>query len=149
MTVTLHGMKSMSGSVFVDTNILLYARDSTEPEKQVVAERWLEDLWKNRTGRISTQVMNEYFVNITRKLSPGLSKEEAWEDLDSLNAWGPVSVDFGVLRIGYQVYAQYGLSWWDSLIVAAAERSCCQALLSEDLSAGGVYRGIKVINPFI
>ena len=62
----------MSDNVFVDTNILLYSRDASEPEKQAIASARLDDLWENRTGRLSVQVLNEYFVNVTRKLDPGL-----------------------------------------------------------------------------
>jgi len=63
----------MTGNAFVDTNILLYARDTSEPEKQPKAEALLKKLWKERSARISTQVLNEYYVNVTQKLNPGLS----------------------------------------------------------------------------
>ena len=138
----------MIDSVFVDTNILLYARDASEPEKQAVAAKRLDQLWDGRNGKLSVQVLNEYFVNVTRKLNPGLSPEEAWDDIEALTAWEPLAMDMPILQRGYAVQCRYGLSWWDSLIVAAAEAGECATILSEDLAHGAQYSGIEVENPF-
>ena len=138
----------MSDNVFVDTNILLYSRDASEPEKQVIASARLDELWEKRTGRLSIQVLNEYFVNATRKLDPGLSPEEAWDDIEALSAWEPLPLDMPILTRAFAVQRRYGLSWWDSMIVAAAEASDCSMILSEDLSDGASYFGITVENPF-
>lgn len=138
----------MSDSIFVDTNILLYARDASEPEKQKIAARQLDELWEARSGRLSVQVLNEYFVNVTGKLNPGLSREEAWDDVEALSVWEPLSMDMPLLQRGYLVQSRYGLSWWDSLIVAAAEAASCTTILSEDLAHGAHYFGIMVENPF-
>lgn len=138
----------MTVSVFVDTNILLYSRDASEPQKQPLAESLLRRLWRSRSGRISVQVLNEYFVNVTTKLKPGLTPAEAWDDMEALKAWNPVETDFNLLSKGYMVYQRYQLSWWDALIIAAADTSGCSYLISEDLCAGQVYNGIRVVNPF-
>jgi predicted nucleic acid-binding protein len=138
----------MSDNVFVDTNILLYARDASEPEKQAAASARLDELWAARTGRLSVQVLNEFFVNATRKLDPGLTPEEAWDDIEALSAWDPLPLDMAVLARAFAVYQRYGLSWWDSMIIAAAEASGCSQILSEDLSNGASYFGITVENPF-
>ena len=138
----------MNGRQFVDTNVLLYARDLSEPEKQPTAEALMRKLWKDRTGRVSAQVLNEYFVNATQKLKPGLTKAEAWSDVEALFAWEPQPIDSGLLNEAFSVSGSYGLSWWDSLIVAAAVAADCEVILSEDLSEGQVYKGIRVINPF-
>ena len=138
----------MSDNIFVDTNILLYARDSSEPEKQIVAAKRLDELWKGRNGRISVQVLNEYFVNVTRKLDPGLAPDEAWDDVEALSVWEPQPINMPLLQRGYAVQRRYALSWWDSLIVAAAEASGCTTILSEDLADGAQYFGITVENPF-
>jgi len=138
----------MSDNVFVDTNILLYSRDASEPEKQAVADARLDELWENHSGRISVQVLNEYFVNATRKLVPGLPPEEAWDDIEALSAWDPLPLDMPVLTRAFAVQRRYGLSWWDSLIVAGAEASACTRILSEDLADGASYFGIIVENPF-
>lgn len=138
----------MSDNVFVDTNILLYSRDASEPEKQAIASARLDELWEQHTGRLSVQVLNEYFVNVTRKLDPGLSAEEAWDDIEALSAWQPLPLDMAILTRTYAVQGRYGLSWWDSMIVAAAEASGCSRILSEDLSDGSSYFGVTVENPF-
>jgi len=139
----------MIDSIFVDTNILLYSRDASEPAKQVIAARRLDELWERHNGKVSVQVLNEYFVNVTRKLNPGLSMDEAWDDIEALSAWDPVPMDMPLLKRGYAVQRRYGLSWWDALIVAAAEATGSATILSEDLSHGAQYFGITVENPFL
>jgi len=138
----------MSDNIFVDTNILLYARDASEPAKQAVAARRIDALWEGRNGRLSVQVLNEYFVNVTRKLKPGLPLDEAWDDIEALRVWEPVAMDMPLLERAYSAQRRYKLSWWDSLIVAAAEAASCTAILSEDLPHGARYFGITVENPF-
>jgi len=138
----------MSDNIFVDTNILLYSRDSSEPEKQAIAAARIADLWENRNGRLSVQVLNEYFVNATRKLDPGLSPEEAWDDIEALSAWNPLAIDMHILTRTFTVQRRYQLSWWDSMIIAAAETAGCTRILSEDLSHNTSYFGITVENPF-
>jgi predicted nucleic acid-binding protein len=138
----------MSARRFVDTNILLYARDLSEPEKQPVAEALMRELWRNRSGRLSVQVLNEYFVSVTQKLKPGLGKEEAWSDIEALTEWEPQALDSELMASAFRINSRYQLSWWDSLIVAAAVASDCDEILSEDLSAGQSYEGIPVVNPF-
>jgi predicted nucleic acid-binding protein len=138
----------MSAPVFVDTNVLLYARDASEPAKQPRAAAWLEHLWRERTGRTSTQVLSEFYVNATRKLRPGLPPAEAWDDVRALFAWRPQPLDASVLEGGRELERRYELSWWDSLIVAAAQAQRCPVLLSEDLQDGAVYGGVTVRSPF-
>jgi predicted nucleic acid-binding protein len=138
----------MNGKRFVDTNILLYARDASEEEKQPIAEGLLRKLWETRLGRLSVQVLNEYYVNVTSKLDPGLSHEEAWVDVEQLQMWNPEPIDFGLMKMGYRMQRRYLLSWWDSLIVAAAYRTGAERIYSEDLSDGQCYDGIEVVNPF-
>lgn len=138
----------MSAKRFVDTNILLYAKDSSETEKQPIAEALISELWEARSGCLSVQVLNEYYVNATQKLKPGLTRAAAWADLEALQAWEPLPMSFDLLTRGFQIQSRYGLSWWDSLIVAAAVDSNCKEILSEDLASGQVYDGVPVINPF-
>jgi predicted nucleic acid-binding protein len=138
----------MIDNVFVDTNVLLSARDASETVKQPLAAARLDDLWVNRNGRISVQVLNEYFVNVTRKLDPGLSPEEAWEDIESLAVWNPLPIDMPLLARAFAAQCRYQLSWWDAMIVAAAEATGCTRILSEDLSDQASYFGIQVENPF-
>lgn len=138
----------MTAPVFVDTNVLLYARDAGEVAKQRRAAVWLEYLWRERIGRTSVQVLSEYYVNVTRKLTPGLPSEEAWDDVQALLTWHPQPVDDALLRRGREIEARYRLSWWDSLVVAAAQLQGCAVLLTEDLQDGGVFGGVAVRSPF-
>lgn len=139
----------MKDSVFVDTNILVYARDTSEPEKQAVAENLLKHLFEQRIGRISAQVLNEYYVTVTQKLKPGMSSEDAWADVMVFQHWNPVPVDLRLLEQGYLFQQQYCLSWWDALILGAAALADCRQVYSEDLSHGQIYFGIQVVNPFV
>ena len=138
----------MSGPVFVDTNVFVYARDAREPSKQPIAAEWLQHLWAEQSGRTSTQVLSEYYVTVTRKLAPGLPVDDAWDDVQSLLSWRPIATDDAVLRRGHDIEQRYRLGWWDSLIVAAAILQGCPLLLSEDLQDGGTYGGVTVRSPF-
>ena len=138
----------MSAICFVDTNLLVYSRDASEPTKQPLAREWLAALWRNHCGRTGFQVLNEYFVTVTRKLEPGLTEEEAWTDIEDLFAWEPVPVDEAVMRNARAVADRFPLSWWDALIVAAAQVSGCEYLLTEDLQGGKTLDGLKIIDPF-
>ena len=110
----------MSDKVFVDTNVLLYARDVRQPAKQPVAWRWLETLWRERRGCLSFQVLQEYYVNVTQKLKPGLPPSEARRDVRNLLAWDPVKTDGGPARIRLEPVRP---SW--ILVVGRADRCGC------------------------
>lgn len=138
----------MSELVFVDTNVFVYARDTDEGDKQRRALAWLELLWRERTGRTGVQVLSEYYVTVTRKLDPGMPRDAAWDDVRALYSWRPQPVDTSLLERGREVEARYGSSWWDSLIVAAAQLQGCAVLLSEDLQDGMSFEGVRVRNPF-
>ena len=108
----------MSGKVFVDTNVLVYTRDASETAKQPVARDWMEQLWRTRLGRVSVQVLNEYFVTVTMKLKPGLPAKDAWADVEDLFAWVPVPVSVAVLTKTREMQGTYRLSWWDAQILS-------------------------------
>ena len=139
----------MSDHVFVDTNVLVYQRDSSEPGKQPRAKAWMDLLWARRAGRVSSQVLQEYYQTVTRKLSPGLTRAEAREDVQDLGAWRPVSTTLRVLELGFALEDEFGFSFWDSLIVAAAKHLGCRYLLTEDLKDGRDLSGLLVVNPFL
>jgi predicted nucleic acid-binding protein len=139
----------MSDRRFFDTNILVYSRDLSEPVKHEIAFDVVREAWEDRSGRISTQVLNEFYVTVTQKLDPGLSTDEAWIDINALAAWQPVAIDMECLRTARQVQLRHDTSWWDALIIAAAYLSESRILLSEDLNHGQVYMDIEVVNPFL
>lgn len=138
----------IDGEVFVDTNVLVYARDLSQGDKQARAAAWISWLWASRRGRVSVQVLNEYYVTVTRKLRPGLLREEARADVRGLHLWRPVGVDGAILERAWRVEERWGLSWWDALIVAAALEVGCGTLLSEDLQEGARFDDLVVVNPF-
>jgi len=135
-------------SVFVDTNVLVFARDASEAEKQPLAKAWMQALWESRQGRISVQVLQEYYVTVTAKLNPGLERSVARADIRTMSAWNPLPVDRALLEDAWQIEDRYGFSLWDATIVAAARRSGCRYLLTEDLQAGQDLDGTVVVNPF-
>ena len=139
----------MIGTSFVDTNILLYARDGSEAVKQPLAAQLMNDLWESRTGRLSFQVLQEYYNNATRKLKPGLPETVAREDIRALLAWKPMQVDAVLLDMAWTLTDRFGFSWWDAQIVAAAKRLACARLLSEDMQHGLNVDGMLIVNPFL
>lgn len=138
----------MNAKVFVDTNVLVYARDASEPEKQAQAEHWMATLWDRRAGKLSYQVLQEFYVTVTVKLSPGLDKELARQDIRALWAWQPISANAQILMGAWLLQDRYLLTWWDALIAAAAQISGCQYLLSEDFQEGLELGELKIVNPF-
>ena len=143
-----HVMNCMSARIFVDTNVFVYAKQASERTKQPLAAHWLERLWDEQTGRTSVQVLNEYYTTLTRKIKPPLPPADAWDDVKSLIAWNPQAMDIELLHRGRDIEQRYPLSWWDSLIVGAAQLQSCVLLLTEDLQDHSVYGNVTVRNPF-
>ena len=137
----------MTATVFVDTNVLIYAVDEGDPAKQAAARRWMEDLWRSRRGRLSFQVLQEFYAKLTRK-DPDAAPEARAEIRDLL-AWQPVVIDAALLDRAWKIQDRYRLSFWDSAIVAAAKAASCRYLLTEDLQADQDLDGVRVINPFL
>jgi predicted nucleic acid-binding protein len=138
----------MTTRVFVDTNVLVYARDRTEEKKQSVAALWMGELWASRRGRISVQVLQEYYVTATRKLVPPRDRALVREDVAALHAWSPMAVTLPVLERAWALEERYGFSWWEAQIVSAALLSECTYLLTEDLQDGQVVDGLTILDPF-
>ena len=138
----------MSARIFVDTNVLVYARDRSDVEKHERALSWLAALWEARAGRLSWQVLQEYYVTVTRKLDPSRDSGLAREDIASLFTWRPVATGLPAMDAAWHIEDRYGLSWWDALIVSAAQVAGCHYLLTEDLQDGQVIGNLQIINPF-
>ncbi len=137
----------MTAPVFVDSNVFLYAMDEADPKKQQAARNWRAELWKNRLGRISFQVLSEFYVDAVRKRPE--ARDEARAEVRDLLAWNPLTADAALVEQGWKIQDRYQLSYWDALIVAAAKASSCRYLLTEDLQAGQKLDGIEVVNPFL
>lgn len=138
----------MTGAVFVDTNVFAYLHDTTEPEKQAIAETWVTRLWQEHTGRTSAQVLNELYVTLTQKISRQLPRNDTWNHIQQLFAWNPQPTDLQLISRAREMEVRYRISWWDSLIVAAAQLQDCTTLLTEDLQDGMEFDGVRVRNPF-
>lgn len=138
----------MTAPIFVDTNVLVYARDAAAGDKQVRAAEWMTFVWRTGRGRVSIQVLQELYVTLTRNLRPGLEPEEAREEVRALLPWQPIPVDPGVLESAWNLRDRFALSWWDALIVGAAHATRCRYLLTEDLQDGQDLDGLLVVNPF-
>jgi predicted nucleic acid-binding protein len=138
----------MTETFFVDTNVLVYARDASEAEKQPDAEAWMHHLWRERTGRLSYQVLQEFYVTVTGKLDPGMDPGEAREEVRSLLVWRPLTMNQRVLETAWRIQDRYRLAWWDSLIVAEARAAGCRYLLTEDLQHHQALGDLTVLSPF-
>jgi predicted nucleic acid-binding protein len=138
----------MTEKFFVDTNVLVYLYDSSESTKQDIAAQWVHRLWRDHSGRTSIQVLNELYVTLLRKMPRRMSTDQAWEVVHALTEWDPQPIDRDVLLRGHEIERRYKLSWWDSLIVAAAQLQDCDVLLTEDLRAGMIFDRLTVQNPF-
>ncbi|MDE2047953.1 MAG: PIN domain-containing protein [Betaproteobacteria bacterium] len=134
--------------VFVDTNVLVYGEDAAFPKKQAQALEWLEWLWRSHRGRLSVQVLNEFYVTVTRKLAPAMPMGHARAEIRRYQSWQPLALEQPLLEAAWAAEAHYGLSFWDSLIVASAQQLNCRYLLSEDLQHEQTFGKLQVINPF-
>ena len=138
----------MIAPAFVDTNVLVYARDANEALKQPRAADWLARLWSEHAGRTSMQVLSEYYVTVTRKFKPAMPLDAAWNDVRSYLAWRPQPIDGALLQRAREIEQRHRLSWWDSMVVAAAQLQDCALLLTEDLQDGAAYGSVTVRSPF-
>lgn len=139
----------MTADVFVDTNVLVYAHDASEPVKQPLAEAWYRALWQSRRGRVSVQVLNEYYHTVTRKLRPGRNVTWARAEVRALGKWKPIPLQSGAVERAWLLQDRFALSYWDALIVATAQIGHCRYLLTEDLQEGQDLGGVIVLNPFL
>jgi predicted nucleic acid-binding protein len=132
--------------VFVDSNVLLYYVDPADQRKRARANEWLNHLWGNGSGRISWQVLHEFYWNAVKKMR--LDPADARQIVETLWYWRPLDTSLGLVKEAWEWVDVAKLSYWDALIVAAAERSNASFLLSEDLQAGRIFRNVQVLNPF-
>jgi predicted nucleic acid-binding protein len=133
---------------FVDTNVLIYAHDVDAGRKHDVAKAVLLDLWAERAGVLSTQVLQEFYVNATRKLKKPLARQEARSVVETYAAWCIDSITPADVSAAFQIEDRARIGFWDALIVAVAVRSGARRLLSEDLNAGQSIAGLTIHNPF-
>src|SRR5271166_5132860 len=124
MAATFPARRSMTAPIFVDTNVFIYAFDTADPKKQQAAALWRAELWQSRRGRISFQVLQEFYVNVAHKWPA--AREEARAEVRNLMTWRPVALDAALLERSWRIQDRYKLSFWDAAIVAAAKVSSCR-----------------------
>lgn len=137
----------MSDRYFVDTNILMYAHDKAAGEKHERAKTLVEELWRDRTGVVSTQVLQELSVNLRKKARRPLDAKATREIVADYLAWHVVVNGGESILEALDLEAQYQISFWDALVVQAAQASGAEVLYSEDLSDGQAYGSVRVVNP--
>jgi predicted nucleic acid-binding protein len=139
----------MSGRFFFDTNLLIYALDSTNPGKQAAALKWIAKAHESGDGMVSYQVVQEWFNVVLRKAAAPLNADEAaliYREL--IEPLWHVQSSRELLDTALDLHRRDCVSWWDSLIVSAAIQGGCHTILSEDLQHGRKIRGVKILNPF-
>ena len=136
----------MSAKAFVDSNVFIYLHDTTAEAKREVARSLIGGLWERGEGALSIQVLQEFYVNSTRKL--GMPGEEAEAQIRRLLAWTVHAPTANDVLAAVQLQRRHQLSFWDAMILTSAERLGCEVLYSEDLNAGQVVVGVQIQNPF-
>jgi predicted nucleic acid-binding protein len=137
-----------AGRAFVDSNILLYAHDGSAGAKRDVARDLMESLWYRGGGYLSVQVLQEFFVNVTRKLERPLDIGEARQIVEDLSYWRVHRPGARDVLAAIDIHSRSEISFWDAMIVRSAAAQGCEVLYSEDLNSGQTYEGVKVVNPF-
>lgn len=138
----------MSDRSFVDTNVLIYAYDLEAGSKHTIAANILRDLWLSGNGALSTQVLQEFYVNVTKKITKPLSALEARVIISRYRVWHLEENTLDSIIRASEIQERHQLSFWDSLIIAAASKASAGVLLSEDLNHGQIIDGVKIYNPF-
>jgi predicted nucleic acid-binding protein len=137
------------GKVFLDTNLLLYAFDAGSQGKHAVAVRILEDLWKTGNGILSTQVLQEFFVNVTKKIPRPLSVALGREIVEDFLKWKIVPVEGRTILRAIDLHEKHKYAFWDSLVIQSAIEGGATSLLSEDLRDGQKIGDLTIRNPFL
>jgi predicted nucleic acid-binding protein len=133
--------------VFVDTNVLLAADDAFDAARQARVRDWLQALWLCRAGRVSTQVLNAYYVGATQHFA--MPQGDARAKLRRYQLWQPWQIDHQTVETAWGVEARFGLPYWDALIVAAAAQSGASHVLSLDLPHGQPFDGVTILSPLV
>ena len=134
--------------LFVDTNVLLYGVDDLNPAKRDRAREWLAACWMRHCGRLSTQVLNEFYWNARKKFSSSVSADDARAIVLRYQLWQPWQIDLHTVESAWAAETRWQISYWDALMVAAAQQQGCAVLLTEDLQHDQQLDRLRVVNPF-
>ena len=134
---------------FVDSNILVYAFDPSAEAKHAAARRLLEELWERETGCLSVQILQEFFVTVTRKVPRPLSIDAAADRIRELRVWKVFAPTADDVLVAIALQKKARLSFWDAMVIHAAAESGCDVLWTEDLNDGQILQGVRIRNPFL
>jgi predicted nucleic acid-binding protein len=137
----------MSAKTFIDTNVLIYAHDADAQEKHRIARELLRELWSDRAGVLSPQVLQEFYVNVTRKIAKPLTRPIARGIIDNYSVWC-VDTTAAEIASAFRIEDESKISFWDALICASAAKAGARRLLSEDLNPRQSIAGVRIENPF-
>jgi predicted nucleic acid-binding protein len=135
-------------TTFVDTNVLIYAHDVDQKEKHPIARMLVTELLKTRSGVLSPQVLQEFYVNVTRKIAKPLTKRAAREIVEDFSVWC-IDTTASEVTTAFRIEDEARISFWDALICASALKAGAEVILSEDMNAGQKVAGIRIENPFL
>ncbi len=138
----------MRDRVFVDTNILIYAHDVDAGGKHEAAKKVVQDLWTRRSGVLSMQVLQEFYVNVTRKIKHPMSRASARLVVNSYAIWC-IQSEPADISMAFRIEDEARVGFWGALILASALKSGASRVLSENLNAGQAIAGIRIVNPFV
>lgn len=141
-------MKDKRDRHFVDTNILVYAHDNSAGNKYIKAKSLISDLWQSETGCISIQVLQEFYVVMTKKVKKPIRPEVAQKIIGNLGKWAIHSPSVEDILDSIDIQQRYNISFWDSLVICSAQKLGCGVIWSEDLNHGQLYGEVIVRNPF-
>lgn len=138
-----------ASTVFVDAGVLLSADDGADPVRYERARDWLKVLWTRRLGRLSNQVLTEYYAIATQKLQPPVPQGDARAEVRRYQHWKPWVIDHQTVETAWAVEARFQVPWWSALIVAAAQHQGCRFVLTEGLAHGQQIDSVQILNPFV
>lgn len=133
---------------FVDTNVLVYAFDRSDPTKHGIASGRLERLWADHSGVVSTQILQEFYAVATHQLKLAMTPAEAREVVQLYAAWPVIVIEPALILTASAIHERHQVSFWDALVVEAARVAGADRLLTEDLQDGRVIEGVRIENPF-
>ena len=139
----------MTALVMLDTDVLLYCFDDHDPAKRDGARGWVSACWTRRCGRISGQVLHEFYHHARRKFATAISAGDARAEVRRYQHWKPWQTDHPTVETAWAIESRFGLTYWDALIVAAAQHQGCRYLVTENLQHGQAIDSVQIVNPFL
>ncbi len=137
----------MTALVFVDTSVLILSEDGADRGARDQAMSWLRELWMRRSGRLSTQVLNDFYASVTTRIQPPMPNGDARAEVRRYQRWQPWAVDHATVESAWSIESRFSLPYADALIVAAAKAQGCTLLLSLDLPHDAVFDSVTVLDP--